>query len=185
MLNDKVNELTNSGQKVRLHLGCGSRLFDGYINIDGEYMQGTPGITIHDLLNPFPLPENCVDEILSVHVIEHVMPDKVPGLIKEWLRILRPGGYVAVEWPDILKMCQYIVQDPTRLYSSDKRVRKRGIAGIFGNIVRYQDPVMLHKWGYSADSMSLMFKEAWFTKIITDNPHHPKTEMCSRVVAYK
>ena len=61
MLNDKVNELTNSGQKVRLHLGCGSRLFDGYINIDGEYMQGTPGITIHDLLNPFPLPENCVD----------------------------------------------------------------------------------------------------------------------------
>jgi SAM-dependent methyltransferase len=182
---DTVQAKLNRSEPVRLHLGCGSKLFDGYINIDGSYMQGTPGITIHDLLDPFPLPENCVDEIISVHVIEHIMPDQVPNLMKEWLRVLKPGGFVAVEWPDILKMCQYIVQDPTRLYSSDKRVRKRGIAGIFGDIARYQDPVMLHKWGYSADSMSLLFREAGFTTTIIAPPVYPKTEMCSRVVAYK
>jgi predicted SAM-dependent methyltransferase len=182
---DIIQEKINQSEPVRLHLGCGSKLFDGYINVDGAYMKGTPGITIHDLLDPFPLPDSCVDEIISVHVIEHIMPDQVPMLMKEWLRVLKPGGFVAVEWPDILKMCQYIVQDPARLYSSDKRVRKRGIAGIFGNIAKYQDPVMLHKWGYSADSMSLLFKDAGFSTTVSETPCHPKTEMCSRVVAYK
>jgi predicted SAM-dependent methyltransferase len=180
-----VQEKIKQSEPVKLHLGCGSKLFDGYINVDGAYMKGTPGVTIHDLLDPFPLLDSCVDEIISVHVIEHIMPDRVPMLMKEWLRVLKPGGFVAVEWPDILKMCQYIVQDPSRLYSSDNRIRKRGIAGIFGNIVKYQDPVMLHKWGYSADSMSLLFKNAGFSITALETPHHPKTEMCSRVVAYK
>lgn len=185
MINIAIQDKINQNQPIKLHLGCGSKLFDGYINIDGAYMQGTPGITIHDLLDPFPISNNCVDEIISVHVIEHIMPDQVPILMKEWLRVLKPGGFVAVEWPDILKMCRYIVQDPSRLYSSDKRVRKRGIAGIFGDIARYQDPVMLHKWGYSADSMSLLFKDAGFTTTVIESPLYPKTEMCSRVVAYK
>lgn len=185
MLNEEVLKKASTGESVRLHLGCGSKLFDDYINVDGAYMIGTPGVIIHDLLDPFPISDNSVDEILSVHVIEHIMPDRVLGLFQEWHRVLKKKGFVAVEWPDILKMCKYIVDDPSRLYSKDKRVRKRGIAGIFGNISRYQDPVMLHKWGYSEDSIAELFKEAGFSKIRYEPPLHPKTEMCSRVVAFK
>lgn len=184
-LRDKINELKENQQPIRLHLGCGSRIFDGYLNIDGEYMKETPGIYVHDLLTPFDIEDNSVDEILSVHVIEHIMPDKVPDVFKEWHRVLKKKAFVAVEWPDLLKMCRYIVDDPSRLYSKDKRVRKRGVAGIFGNIARYQDPVMLHKWGYSEASMAELFREIGFTKIVSQPPLYPKTEMCSRVVAFK
>ena len=107
--------VSNTAGAVRLHIGCGSRLFDEYINIDGDYMSGTPGVVIHDITVPFPLPDNSVDEILSVHVIEHIMRDRVPGIMQEWLRILKPGGFVAVEWPDFLKMCQEVAKNPELL----------------------------------------------------------------------
>ncbi len=175
----------NTSGPIRLHIGCGSRLFDGYLNIDGEYMQGTTGVILHDITKPFPIPDNSVDEILSVHVIEHIMPDKVPPMLKEWHRIIKPEGFAATEWPDLLKMCQFIVEDPSRLYSDNRKVLKQGIAGIFGNITRYQDVAMMHKWGYSTDSLGKLLTEAGFGEIVVEPNKYPKTPMCSRVVAYK
>ena len=185
MLIEKIQELREQNKPVRLHLGCGTRVFDDYLNIDGDYMAGTPGIFVHDISQPFPVDENSVDEILSIHVIEHIMPDQVPGILREWLRMLKPGGCVAIEWPDLLKMCQYIASDPSRIYSTDRKVQKRSVGGIFGNIIRYQDPVMLHKWGYSEESLGLLLKQNGYTNVRSEPNHYPKTEMCSRVVGFK
>ena len=82
-------------------------------------------------------------------------------------------------------MCKFIVDDPSRLYSDNRKILKQGVSGIFGNIVKYQDVAMMHKWGYSADSLSKLLKEAGFSKTITEPNKYPKTGMCSRVVAYK
>ena len=183
MLAEIVSSTTGA---VRLHIGCGSRIFDEYINIDGDYMSGTPGVVIHDITVPFPLPDNSVDEILSVHVIEHIMRDRVPGIMQEWLRVLKPGGFVAVEWPDFLKMCQEVVKNPDCLnFDSDRRLQKRTILGIFGDNLRYPDPVMWHKWGYSADSISKLFQNVGYSHIKIEDNLHSKTMNDSRAVAYK
>jgi SAM-dependent methyltransferase len=184
-LEEKVRDWQQQSKPVRLHLGCGSRLFDEYINVDGEYMQGDPNVTIHDITKPFLLPDNSVDEILTVHVIEHLNRSRVPPMFIEWLRILRPGGFVAVEWPDLLKMCQEIVTNPAVFWSDDRRVLKRTVLGIYGDNERYPDPVMLHKWGYSAESMSRLFKSLGFSRTEIQVNHHSKTPNDSRVVAYK
>jgi len=185
MLNEKVTELINSGQKVKLHLGCGSRLFDGYLNVDGDYMAHDPNVMIHDITCPFPLPDNCVDEILTVHVIEHLSRQYVHPMYKEFLRICKPGGFVAMEWPDLLKMAQEVVKNPDCFWTHDKRLLKRTIAGIYGDSARYPDSTMLHKWGYSADSMSKIFLEAGFSRIEIQNNLHGKSPIDSRVVAFK
>ena len=185
ILIDEVKNSQKTNKSIRLHLGCGPNVFEGWINVDGDYCAGQPGVAIHNLTDTYPVPDNTVDEILSVHVIEHIMPDKVPPMLKEWHRILKPGGFVATEWPDLLKMCKFIVDDPSRLYSDNRKILKQGVAGIFGNIVRYQDVAMMHKWGYSADSLSKLLREAGFSKTITEPNKYPKTGMCSRVVAYK
>lgn len=182
---DEVKIRQDKNQPVKLHLGCGPNLFEEWINVDGDYCAGQPGVTIHNLTDQYPIPDNTVDEILSVHVIEHIMPDKVPDMLKEWHRILKPGGFVATEWPDLLKMCKFIVDDPSRIYSDNKKILKQGVAGIFGNIGKYQNIAMLHKWGYSADSLSKMLKDVGFSKTIIEPNKYPKTAMCSRVVAYK
>ncbi len=185
MLLDKVNELNRTNQKVRLHLGCGSRLFEGYINVDGEYMSHDPNVVIHDLTKPFPLPDNCVDEILSIHVVEHISRQFILPMYKEFYRILRPGGAAATERPDLLKMCEEVVKNPDCFWTNDKRLIKRTIAGIYGDSVRYPDPTMLHKWGYSGESMSRIFRDAGFVRVQIENNLHAKSSIDSRVVAYK
>lgn len=182
---NELERLKNQSLPVKLHLGCGPNLYEGWINVDGDYCVGQAGIVIHNLTDPYPVDNNCIDEILNIHVIEHIMPDKVPAMLKEWHRILKPGGFVAIEWPDLLKICKFLVEDPSRIYSDNRKILKQGVAALFGDIGKYQNVAMLHKWGYSADSLSKLLKEAGFTRTIVEPNKHPKTAMCSRVVAYK
>jgi hypothetical protein len=44
---------------------------------------------------------------------------------------------------------------------------------------------MLHKWGYSGESMSRIFRDAGFTRVQIEGNLHAKTNIDSRVVAYK
>jgi SAM-dependent methyltransferase len=181
-----VKDKISRGEPVRLHLGCGSRIFDGYINIDGEYMRGDARVVIRDITQPFDLPQESVDEILTVHVIEHISRSQVGRMLREWYRILRPGGFVAIEWPDFLKMCREVVANPDCLLAgSDRRLQKRTILGIFGDNERYPDPVMWHKWGYSEASLCHLLQQIGFDRSYAESNQHSKTPNDSRVVAYK
>ena len=52
---------------LKLNLGCGSKILDGYKNID-KFDYYKPDI-VHDLeLTPYPFEKNSVDEILLSHV---------------------------------------------------------------------------------------------------------------------
>jgi len=62
---------------------------------------------------------------------------------------------------------------------------KRTVAGIYGDSVRYPDPTMLHKWGYSGESMRKIFQDAGFDRVQIENNLHSKSHIDSRVVAYK
>lgn len=185
-LEQLVHDKLNRQEPVRLHLGCGSRIFDGYINVDGEYMRDHPDVIIHDITQPFPLADDSVDEILTVHVLEHITRSRVVGMLQEWHRILRPGGFAAVEWPDFLKMCREVAHNPDCLLpTADRRLQKRTILGIYGDNERYPDPVMWHKWGYSEHSMCAIFQQVGFSIARAEPNHHSKTANDSRVVAIK
>ena len=122
------------------------------------------------------------------HVVEHIDPPQVPEIFKEFLRILKPGGVVDTEWPDLLKLSKYIVEDPTRIYSKNKKLRKRSVAGIFGDIGKYQDPIMLHKWGYSEDAIIDLCYETGFRRAVRKKPFRTKTKKVitdGRVIAIK
>lgn len=170
---------------VRLHLGCGTVKLPGWINVDGEYMQHDPDVVIQDITKPFALPDNTVDEILTVHVVEHLSRQYVMPMFREFYRICRPGGSVAMEWPDLLKMCQEVIKHPDCFWTTDKRLVKRTISGIYGDSARYPDPTMLHKWGYSAESMCRMFQEAGFSRTEIQPNQFGKSGIDSRVVATK
>jgi predicted SAM-dependent methyltransferase len=157
---------------------------EGYLNVDGEYMSHDPEVTIHDITRPFPIAENTVDEILSVHVIEHIERWRIPNMLLEWHRILKPGSKVAIEWPDLLKACQFVAENPNSLISDDRRVLKKTIHSIYGN-AQYQHRAMMHAYGYSVASMSKLLAEAGFSKIYSENNLYAKTSSDSRVVAHK
>ena len=82
-------------------------------------------------------------------------------------------------------MCQEVVNNPVCFWTHDKRLVKRTVSGIYGDSARYPDPTMLHKWGYSGESMRRLFLEAGFSRAEIQPNKHQKTHIDSRVVAFK
>ncbi len=80
----------------RLHLGCGARIWPGWINIDryGPVDAG-PGTWFEQCdvaLAPLPLADGSVDYVFSEDFLEHLPPDKRVAVINEIHRVLVPDG---------------------------------------------------------------------------------------------
>jgi predicted SAM-dependent methyltransferase len=78
-----------------LNIGTGGHDLVGWVNLDetkpGDVLARVP---------PAPFRDECFDEILMSHVVEHMTLDDGRALIKECHRILKPGGVVTVIVPD-------------------------------------------------------------------------------------
>ncbi len=92
---------------MKLHLGCGYNIKDGYINID-KYIDA-PGVQQLDILN-LPYPDNSVDEILSEHLVEHLPFKDEEKFWCECCRVLKPGGKLITETPDMEWVCSQFLK---------------------------------------------------------------------------
>jgi protein O-GlcNAc transferase len=52
-----------------------------------------------------------VDAIYSSHNIEHVYAHEVPIVLKEFLRVLKPSGFLVVTCPDLQTVAQLVADD--------------------------------------------------------------------------
>src|SRR5262249_3768586 len=83
---------------IRLNLGCGDKILEDHINVDVvPARRGLPPDVLCDLRRLTPFADASVSEILSVHVVEHFWRWEVRDVLKEWRRVLRPGGKLIVE----------------------------------------------------------------------------------------
>lgn len=76
---------------IRLNLGCGALVIDGWVNVDNY--EG-PGIDlVHDLDDqPWPWADGSVEEIVALDIYEHV--DNPLGFVNEMWRVSRPGTLI-------------------------------------------------------------------------------------------
>jgi predicted SAM-dependent methyltransferase len=88
----------SSHSDLKLHLGCGAQIKQGWVNIDLM----TDGADLHlDLRESLPFRDNSVAVVYSEHVFEHLAyPLETGLLLRESLRVLRPGGIFSVGVPD-------------------------------------------------------------------------------------
>jgi predicted SAM-dependent methyltransferase len=81
---------------MKLHLGCGKRNFGkDWIHIDGSNYEH---IKYHNITK-FDFEDNSVDLIYASHVFEYFDRDEAKEVLKEWLRVLKPGGYFKISCP--------------------------------------------------------------------------------------
>ena len=86
------------GEKIRLNLGCGDKLIEGYINVDvATSRKGVAPDVLADLRS-LPFGSNYADEILAVHVIEHFYLWEAEDVLNHWKNCLRRGGQIILEF---------------------------------------------------------------------------------------
>lgn len=83
---------------MKLNLGCGNDIKQGYVNVDFRAM---PGVSKVDLSQfPWPYSDGEVEEIQMLDFLEHFPYRKTDQILTEVWRILKPGGFVDVQVPD-------------------------------------------------------------------------------------
>ena len=152
---------------MRLNIGAGSRRLDGYTGVD---ITPRPAADIVAPAHEIPLADGSVEEIIAIHLLEHLYPWDAPVALKEWHRLLKPGGLLVLELSNLRKCCQNIVDGRA---DQGKDPRQLGMWGIYGDD-RYEDPFMLHRWGFTPESLIQLLKGAGFVGAVeTPTRFHP------------
>lgn len=156
---------------MRLNVGCGGRRLPGYTGVD---VTTRPAADIVAPAGAIPLPDGSCEEVMAIHLFEHLLPWEAPAVLAEWHRLLKPGGRLVLEMPDLRKCCENvltILAGGTIL--AGKHPNQAGMWGLYGD-ERLEDPYMLHRWGYTFQTIRPMLEAAGFREI-TEHPtvFHP------------
>jgi glycosyltransferase involved in cell wall biosynthesis len=95
--------------QLKLHLACGHDYNEDYINID-LYAPEDAKCDVRFDVAKLPYDDNTVDEIKAFHIIEHFHFFEIQEVLKEWYRVLKPGGKLYLETPDFLETCRSFVE---------------------------------------------------------------------------
>jgi predicted SAM-dependent methyltransferase len=146
-----------TGSGLRLHLGCGSHVVDGWVNIDrspGAQLAKIPGlrrvlrgarvlskeqadavfprgIVRADVTRRIPVPDRSAEVAYSSHVIEHLSRWQALDMLRECSRVLRPGGLVRIVTPDLAEVIAAYEQTDTTRPRADVFME---------NLMTYRDP---------------------------------------------
>ncbi len=153
---------------VRLNLGCGDKILDGFINVDVvEARAGKKPDVICDLHDLSSFEDNYADEILAVHVIEHFWQWEVVDILKEWTRVLKPGGKMILECPNLLSAAEEFLKNPEEAALGGP-TGQRSMWVFYGDPA-WKDPLMIHRWGYTPRSLATVMHKAGL-KNLTQEP---------------
>ncbi len=108
---------------MKLNVGSGNVPIQGWINIDKYYYPGSENRLTDSRVTGLWLdtedtkwfygdateldfPENTFDEVMLIHCLEHLDMEEGSRAIMEAYRVLKPGGTVDIELPDLLVACE-------------------------------------------------------------------------------
>jgi Methyltransferase domain len=156
--------LPATGDARRLNLGCGDKILDGYVNVDVVASRaGRSPDVMCDLRDLHPFESDSVDEVLAVHVVEHFWRWEVLAVLKEWARVLRPGGRMVLECPNLLTACEELLRNPEA--SAGTGMEAQRTMWVFYGDPRWQDPLMTHRWNYTPQSLTALMEEAGLVNV--------------------
>lgn len=144
---------------MKIHIGCGAKVLDGWVNCD--IVQSPKAKRAPEILcdaKSIPLDDGIADVVMAIHVWEHFYRWESDGVIAEWRRLLKPGGLLILELPDLVKCCQNIIQG----FTNGKDPDQMGRWGLFGDPTT-KDKYMCHPWGWAPGELIAYLQGQGFT----------------------
>ena len=144
---------------VRLNLGCGDKLLKGYVNCDLEDNHtGTKPDVACDI-RELPFEKDYADEIMVIHSLEHFAFWEHENMMREWKRVLKPGGVLAVEVPCMDKVIQHFLNTATGPVAYNLTW-----GALYGDN-SFPRESMLHKWCFSQKQLIALFEETGYENV--------------------
>jgi predicted SAM-dependent methyltransferase len=123
-----------------LNLGCGDRFIESWINID--FISNSPFVRQHDLNTGIPLGDHSVDVVYHSHILEHFTRDKGEQLIRECIRVLKPGGIIRIAVPDLEQLARQYLNNLERAISDNSEMNAENynwaLIELFDQMIRNQ-----------------------------------------------
>jgi|CXWL01.1.fsa_nt_gi SAM-dependent methyltransferase len=165
----------------KLNIGCGNVPLIGYTNIDKYYFPGSNHIgsnfndykawNIEHPKSPWMYGDaeklefnnEEFDEVIMVHCLEHLSMDAGSVAIKEAVRVLKKGGSLEIEVPDLVKACWLFLDSHITIGENNSSwFRVMGLLyGDQGGLGEGQ----FHLCGYSREYLKLRMEEHGLTDI--------------------
>lgn len=155
---------------MRVNFWCGRQVLDGFFNVDAvrhpkakrdpELIHAMTFDAEGRVVNPLPLEDGCATELHAMHAVEHVRQWEAPYLVGEFKRLLRPGGLLVLELPNIEAAARNL------LAGMDDQMTMFAFYGDGS----HRDPYMCHPYGYTPKSIEAMLRNAGFTSIFHKPP---------------
>lgn len=158
---------------MKLNLCCGQMILPGYVNIDA--FPGA-GVDVVCDIRELSYEPGSVDEAVMFHCIEHFSLDDACAIIRNVFAMLRPGGRVVIEAPDVFKAVR---NSPSEFET---------VKGIFGDIaeLRKGKDGYAHRWGWTGSLMQQELASAGFNvSEVTDGISHERRWRDFRVIGFK
>jgi SAM-dependent methyltransferase len=177
------------GSPIRLDIGAGHKKEPGWIRVDQPITRKAVYKNRADAPDEFaldpdipcdiraiPLPDDYADEARAIHVIEHFYAWEALDLVKEWVRVLKPGAKLAIECPCL---------DKVLALANVPQVPPDFVHWALYGDPRYKDPSMCHKWIYNQVQLVKLMTQAGLEGVEPAFPkyHQPIRDM--RVVGRK
>tara|TARA_R110002012_G_scaffold273576_2_gene459484 strand:+ start:801 stop:1346 length:546 start_codon:yes stop_codon:yes gene_type:complete len=138
---------------IKLNIGCGWRDFGSdWIHIDG----GSYDHLDYKNITKLEFKNDSVDLIYASHVLEYFDINEARDLLREWRRVLKPGGELRVAVPDFEAM--------NMLYHNGKVKLKDIIGPLYGRMPM-RDKMIYHKTTYDYESLHLLLYELAYNNI--------------------
>jgi predicted SAM-dependent methyltransferase len=167
---------------IRINLGAGARHLAGFVNVDlaNNWTSIQPDVAC-DVTGPLPFPTDHADEVHAYHVFEHILRFKAEECLKEWIRILKPGGLLVLEMPCMDKIVTYMAHCLIDGRPMDPRFT---MWGLYGD-QKYKSEAMCHRWCYGVRELGGMLEAAGMVEITEEEPKTHQKVRDMRMTARK
>jgi len=163
-------------QKVVLHVGCGSYRPDAlhknfqtpeWREIRLDFNPAAKPDIVASMTDMSAVERESVDAIWNSHALDHLYAHEVPVELKEFHRVLRPGGHVLMRLPDLKAVATAFLRvgpAGTADQSPSGPITPLDMLYGHGASIAQGELGMQHKTGFSEESLVTLLKAAGFAK---------------------
>ncbi len=168
------------GTSIGLNLGCGNKIYPStdsltWVNVDLEDNAYGVKPDVSTDLRKLPFDDDYADVIEAIHIFEHFHVYEADPVMREWKRVLKPGGTIVLELPCMNKIIECL---------QTKKAIEYTYCGLYGD-ARTGRPELDHHWCYSIGQMTALLEQVGFKDIQYQEPIYHLKERDMRFTARK